>query len=143
MNSGDWLDERMEPATIRFPRSVELKEAEAVLVYVAQNMPAEVNYKASYYAVSRRDKDLEVRIELGSAQIGGTIHKEGRAFDTFESYLHSFNGLIAGFRFNLIPGYELSEHRPEVRQLWDETRNVALRYFSEDSRVRKEILKRL
>ena len=120
------LEDLFERSTIALPNPLDLKEAEGLLSYIAKNLPGRIAYTASYYRHSMSDGS----VQDGSVKLGGMVIKESTfAVDSFES-IHDRNDTtkIAAIKFSPIPGYELSEHRPENIQLWDDVREMIEKY---------------
>ncbi len=122
------LETVLERSTIALPKPLNLKQAEDLLSYLAKNLPGRIKYKAHYY------RDIEPGDSpLQDESIGmiATIASDNPLLDTgsFESIVCADDPTkIAAIRFSPIPGYDLSEHRPEVVQLWDDVRKLIKNY---------------
>lgn len=127
------IDEIAEKSTITFPRSVDLKEAEGLLMYVAMTLPAHVHYNVHYFrSISSLDGE-SFGVQDGTLKIIASVHslKNPMAFDTFhiDSSTEDPSRLeLIGFQ--MVPGWELSDYRPEIRQLWGDTRRIVQGYFA-------------
>ncbi|HIH17311.1 MAG TPA: hypothetical protein HA282_00080 [Nanoarchaeota archaeon] len=120
------LDDLFERSTIALPRQLGLKEAEDLLSYLAMNLPGRISYTANYIRNSMPDGSTQD----GGVKLGGMIVNDSTfAVDSFESIHDGIDTTkIAAIRFSPIPGYELSEHRPENIQLWDDVRALIEKY---------------
>ena len=127
------ISELIEKSTIKFPRAISLSGAEKLLRYIADKLPANVAYTINRHRTLYHKNEMEISLREGSTGISGNIacRKTPIAFDSFEFTLSiSDSSKLDTMQFNIIPGYELSEHRQEVRKLWDETRKIVFKYFS-------------
>jgi len=118
----------IERATVEFPRPIDIDEMHALLEYVSHRMPARINYSTTHHTVLMPDSPADP----GSFSIGGMIRKEeeAMAFDQFETVCSSTDYQKAiGLRFNIVPGWEESDYRPEVAKLRDDTRELIGLYF--------------
>jgi len=125
------LDDMLEKSTIRFPEPLTINETRKLLGYIAKTLPANINYHTSQhfsiYAENKRVAD-----EPGTPSVTGTIRslKETFAADSFSSKPSDEDiTRISSLRFSPMPGYELSEHRPEVVKLWKDVKTLAEAYF--------------
>ena len=124
----------MQRATIEFPRSVGLEEAERLLSYVSLHLPANIHYLISQHKDLRNDSG-SISTQLGTFELGGSIQdtNKPRSFDSFnaKSRYEDDEAGLWGLSFSPIPGYSLREHRTELVQLWDDTRAIMGKYFEE------------
>ncbi|MBN2459112.1 hypothetical protein JXB28_02415 [Candidatus Woesearchaeota archaeon] len=125
------LDELIDQATIGFVRAVSIREMEIILERVAKELPARITYcKNEYVNLMPEKKKLT---DYGTASIKGTISRLDNAvvFDSFETqHCNSDTNLIKGMMFFIVPGWEAYDYRPEVRQLWNDTRSIVDDYFN-------------
>jgi len=125
------LQEVIERSEIGFPEDLNLEQAETLLGYIAQNLPADISYHGSYHGNFSRGSYSKSKD--GSFSIGGMISKimgDSLAFDSFESKVSDRDYTkISAIRFIKIPGYELGEYRPEAVELWDDVRKTVVQWF--------------
>jgi len=121
------IDEIIKRATIELPCAITLDEAEKLIAYIAKQLPANINYKSSYFKSIARGQDGKMSIQDGTVNLEVTIssYKNHATCDTFQ-FGHSqqdiskFDAII----FQQVPGWDLSEYRPEVRELWGDVRKI-------------------
>ena len=135
------LDDVMEKTTIALPRLLDLKEAEKLIYHIAVQLPGNVNYHISHYrsffhdSESRRspeEKNRRVLEQDGTVSISVNInsHRNVMAFDVFQFCpSREDTSKLAEIRFQTVPDWELSEYRPEIQKLWDDTRRLVGEYF--------------
>jgi len=127
------IDEVLGEAKIEFPRVLSLADAENLLGYVAKNMPAEIRHNSSYNITLALVESEKVAKLAGSVQISGSIAdvKNGRAYDGFN--FNKCSGAntpgLSGMTFDMVPGWKISEYRPEVRKLWGDVRRLVRECF--------------
>ncbi len=128
------LDEVTEKTTIKFGKPLTQEGIEDLLLYIAKEMPANINYNASYHRSLLRTGH-GIRGQKGSVTVSAQIVgcKNPLAFDCFESILlEGDSSKISAIAFNRVPGWELHDYRQEVRALWGQVREVVGRYFSQE-----------
>ena len=125
------IDELLEASTIEFLESLTLEEMGKLLDYITKNLPADIYTKTEYNENRDHDQDMPT---LGTVKIVGTIKNVNNY--SFDSFMTTYNFLedtskISAMQFQTIPGYELEEHREEVRQLWNDVRAQVNNYFAQ------------
>ncbi len=127
------LDKLVEASTIKFPRSLPLREAKELLDYLAINLPADINARVEYfenrYGHLGKEENEPVKRRRGTVTISGSIRTKDFAFDGFVTQPARNTSRINAIQFQLIPGYELEEYRPDVRQLWEDVGTQVQNYF--------------
>lgn len=136
------IDEVIRRTTMELPQEIHIREVESILHRIAKDLPAIVNYCKQEYinleykrsrAVGCDNRVLDKRlVEHGTASIVGTISskKNPAAFDSFETQSGMADpSMVASIRFCMVPGWGIGDYRPEVRQLWDDTRKIVDSYF--------------
>ena len=132
------LDEITKESTIDFFIDINLSETKMILEYLAKNLPADIKYNLSYnnHIFYNPEHKQIGRDYKNGAKITGTITSFKKtsefAHDSFEfkkteEGLSRFNGI----KFQTIPGYNLDEHRPEIRNLWKDVREIIDDYFED------------
>ena len=139
------LEEVMEKSRIEFPKAISLKEAEDLLNYLAENLPADIKYHLGQNKSILHGNDEHISQYQGSVNITANIAcLKIRQFlivsDSCElkSHFQDINQFqdtskFSEMQFQVIPGYNLAEHRPEIVQLWTEVRTVVTEYFKKES----------
>lgn len=131
------IDELLEKTRIELPRSLTLKEAEKLIYYLAKELPANIHYHTSRYRSIVRSSGEDNRSEIleqdGTVEINANINNLEKPF-AFDGFQFTSSGMedtskLSVIRFNLVPGWELSEYRPEVIELWDHVRKTVGQYF--------------
>lgn len=127
------IEEVIEKTTIELPREIDLETAEELLRYLAGNLSANIHYNVSYFK-SILKKDGEISEFDGSVSLTANIssYENPTAFDacTFMSSSTDTSKLSI-IKFGQVPGWDLSEYRQEVRQLWDDVRETVKQYFEQ------------
>src|SRR3989344_7932877 len=128
------IDEVISEAEIQFPTLLSRKEAEELLMYIAVKLPGRVHYRTQYSRSIDPNDCSELQTEGRALKINGDISRVGSpmAFDTF--YIEPSEedtSKLRMMKFQLVPGWELGEYRPEIKQLWEDTRGLVDAYFSE------------
>ncbi len=125
------IDEVIEETTINFKHDLNLDETESLFLFIAEKLPANISYHTGYFRDYRYEED-GVTTSNGTVEISGMISRirEPYSFDSFTG-VHSEmdTSKFSSFHFSRIPGYEISEYRPVVRQLWDDVREIVEDYF--------------
>lgn len=124
----------MEKSTIKFLTPVSLEEAKELIEYVARELPANVHYRVEYFvSINHGSADGEDPIIYGgTVGISASVSRVGTpmAFDIFEFGSSTEDpSMLDCIRFQMVPDWELSDYRPEIRQLWDDTRGIVQEYF--------------
>jgi len=129
------VDKLIEKTTIDFPVAIGRRDAENMLGYISSHLPGNVSGKVEYFINYIYDTEKKSSLEdKGTLKLVATIKslKETMAFGTFISKPWEKNtSWISGVEFQRVPDWELSESRPEVRELWKDVRKIVSRYFSE------------
>ena len=128
------IDEVISEAEIQFPTLLSRKEAEELLMYIAVKLPGSVHYRTHYSRFVDPNDCSELQIEGRALKINGDISRVGSpmAFDTF--YIEPSEedtSKLEIMKFQLVPGWELGDYRPEIRGLWNDTRRLIDAYFEE------------
>lgn len=137
------LQEILEMATIRFPEEIGLEEAQEMVYYVLKKLPGRAHYHCGYHMSAGKSFEYDsFYSQRGTVDIAGMITREdGSAFD-------GFNGIIsrgedtskfAGMRFSVVPGWDLSEYRREVLNLWSDVRKYVNEYFQEKKNTKPKV----
>ena len=129
------LDELSLASTIEFPKPLTLNETRDLLDYLAISLPAEIRTTIEYLEDRYYFPDEKgLRKSRGNLRISGSIKNVNKfTFDCFVSRSLRMYGSsrIDAINFQTIPGYSLEEHGEDVRQLWDDIRNIVNEYFAE------------
>jgi hypothetical protein len=132
LRPGPTLNDLIAKATIELEEPLNLKQAEALLLYIAERLPADVNYVITAHRNITANKGY-VNLEQGTLKIDGQIHhrKEPLLIDSFETEPdQEETGKIKKLRFFLIPGLDsVEEYGPEKQKLWDYVRKAVTQYF--------------
>ena len=128
------IDEVISEVEIQFPTLLSRGEAEELLRYIAVKLPGRVHYRTHYSRSIDPNDCSELQTEGRALKINGDISRVGSpmAFDTF--YIEPSEedtSKLRMMKFQLVPGWELGEYRPEIKQLWEDTRGLVDAYFSE------------
>ncbi len=131
------IDEIVEKTTIELPMPLSLKGAEKLLYYLAEEMPANLIYQILHRkSIYRpfRESGRKILKQDGTIVISGSISNLEKpfAFDSFQLQASDEDrdtSKLSVIRFNLVPGWELSEYRPEVIELWGQVRKKVRQYF--------------
>lgn len=119
---------------IDFPKSLDLEQSEELLKYLAEGLEANVGYDISYHKSIIHDRKGVKTID-GAFKINGHISlldSPGK-FDTFtmdSDYSIPEVYKVRKLEFYRIPGYDFNQYREELRELWDDTREVIGKYFN-------------
>jgi len=127
------IDTLLAESTIKFQTPLTLEGTEELLDYVAENLPGNVSTNSNYYTQRHHyTDDGKLTRSRGTVSIGGMITNLNKpSFDSFSSIHDSEDtSKISAIRFQTIPGYELDEHRSEVRELWSDVRTLINNYFT-------------
>lgn len=130
------IEEIIAKTTIELPRSLTLEEAEKLINYIAKELPGNINYNASYYnSVFHGPDNGEISKQKGTANMTAIVNSLGNlaVFDSFQfKPPEEDTSKFSTIRFQIVPDWELSDYRPEVRQLWDEVREIVGQYFKQE-----------
>ena len=129
------LKEILEKTTIKFPRPIGREEAEKLLCYIANNLPANVSATTEYdmFYYHSLDEDL-IEKTNGTLKVNAEVDsvKERGLFDSFESETWKEDmSYISSIAFQRARGSELSDYDPEKIKLWGGVREVVEKYFKE------------
>lgn len=125
-----------ERASIRFPKPLTLEKTEEMLGFVSRALHGQIRYDVTYgVSVGARfsaEHPTGISDRMGVSLKGVITRREGDySFDSFICENSERSSLLfSGVQFNVIPGYSLREHRPEVIKLWDDVRQSVDGYFS-------------
>lgn len=138
------ISEVIERATINFPKLLNSEEMEDLFRYFRQEAGLEIAYTLRTNKrmgnLSEEPTNDEPAV-ISSVEISGGITnpRNYAVHDSFES--QSFESrretsdddlpYFSGIRFSIVPGWNISDYRSEILQLWDETRGLVKRYFAE------------
>ena len=127
------VDELAEKTTIDFPKPIGRESAEGLLCYLSSHLPANVSGKIEYFISYRYDSKKESSFEdKGTLKLVASVNnlKGLMASNTFISERDGRDtSLISRIAFQRVPGWDLSDYRSEVRELWDDVRKVVNQYF--------------
>lgn len=126
------LQELLERTTINFPRSVEEKEAWALLEYVAINVGNNCRIWGGFSGFFRVSEGQTE--ERYFAKIEGMLSKEDGHVVACFSFLRDekdLEGSFFGLKFDTIPGYDLDELPREEVRLYDSVRDILNKYFNQ------------
>lgn len=127
------LEEVIKKSRIVLPKNINTYEAEKIIKYLAKKLPAEINYEISCSKFLNYDKDFRFNTKTSSTKINGRIdylNSIPLGSDNFEFEKSQKDMLkFKTIQFQIVPGWELSDYRPEIKQLWDKTREVVNNYF--------------
>jgi len=130
------IEEILKRSTIELPGSLTLKEAENLIDYLAEKLPAYVDYHISHHKSILHSPGEGVLKQDGTVKISVNVTNLEKpfAFDNFEfraSDQSEDTSRLSVIRFQLVNGRKLFEYRPEVRELWDQVREKVGQYFGE------------
>ena len=135
------FEEIIDKTTIEFKRPIDLKETEDLLRYIAKNMPANINSTIKYFKAFIYNNESKGILEnKGTLEVIAGIHNfKTHAFDALQSVPDNEDTfLISSVAFQRVPDWEIFDYRPEVQELWGQTRELVNKYFEE---IPKEKLK--
>jgi hypothetical protein len=127
------IEEIAKENTIEFPRPIGREGAENLLCYIAKELPANISSKIEYYKTFFYDQEKDGVLEdKGTLTVIANIHdlRENGGFDSFQS--KSCGGdtsYISAIASQMVPDWELSDYRPEIRKLWKDVRQIVDEYF--------------
>jgi len=127
------VDEVLEKSIIHLPMPLSLERTEKLLVYIAEQLPANLSYELSSHHSIYHEEGKSSK-QLGTVSITGSIKslKDILASDSFQctpSENDEDISRISQIKFSVVPGYELDEYRKEVTRLWDDVRQLVSEYF--------------
>ncbi len=127
------IEEVLEKSKIALPKTINLREAEKLLRYIAKKLPAEIQYTLLCNKLLYRDKNKYFKSSFSfTPEINGTIKslKDSMAFDNFQfKSLKEDGSKLEIIQFQTAPEWKLNEYRLEIKQLWDNTRKIVDEYF--------------
>ena len=119
----------LETNIIEFERELELEQVEDLLYCVAESLPANIRYTKEQSVAFNQDQ--QDRSATGKKLRGSiTSRREPSASDAFECVNGADSLKFRSLNFSTTPGYNLSEYKPEVVQLWRDVRAQIEIYFS-------------
>ncbi|PIN89156.1 hypothetical protein COU57_06530 [Candidatus Pacearchaeota archaeon CG10_big_fil_rev_8_21_14_0_10_32_14] len=131
------IDQIIEETTISFKEDLDLEIVEDLLKHVSETLPANISYHAGYFRNFRYEEIV------GASMNNGTVDIVGRIAKTKEPYL--FNCYTPQLYcdwvvdFSRVPEGDISDYRPEVRQLWKDVREIVEDYYDTMSKLMKEL----
>ena len=132
------LEEVINELTIEFPKKISFSKTTELMEYIAKNLPAEISSNLSYnnqVLYDAENKKMSRYYEQG-IKITGNItnyNKTSRFIhDTFEIMNEGRVNKFKGIQFQITPGWDLNQYRPEIRTLWKDVRKVVENYFEEN-----------
>ena len=124
------IDEVLEKSKIEFPITINLKEAEKILEYIAKELPANIHYKVSY------NKSLTYFVDTlekrdGIIDLSADISRENKGFahGIIKFQQSKIYNKFSSLKFQTIPRYNLEEYGQEIKQLWGDTRKIVKEYL--------------
>ena len=131
------LKEVTSKSTIDFPENLSLEQSEDLLKYLAENLPADIDYQISQHK-SKRHIEKEVGTIEGTLEITGQIISRNNflgcdSFTMANSDLSSEYFKIGRLEFSRVSGGDLNEYGGEVKELWDSVRERVGDYFESSS----------
>ena len=136
------IDEIIEETTISFGEDIELEIMEDLLKHISDKLPANISYHAGYFRNFRYEEIGESSIDNGTVDLVGTIVKikEPYSFDSFTGvHSNEDTSKFSALNFARVPGWEITEYRPEIRQLWKDIREIVNDYYDTMNKLMKEI----
>ncbi len=133
------LEDVLAKSEIIFPRFLNLDEMNGLLEYYNTKGKIAVRYQLTMQhdlgiplPPSKTEDPLDLR-NFYLLTLSGRITslQDHYALDSFEVLGQHEQG-IKGLRFQLIPGYELNEYRPEVVALWNKVKTLTEKYFKSE-----------
>ena len=121
------LEEIIKQTSIEFPKEINLSEAEKLIRYIAQNLSVEIRYNSENHIIISQKY-----LKDNFSEINGSINslKNKMAFDSFRFEQSQKNhSKFTKIKFQTIPRYKINEYRTEVKELWNNVRNVVNNYF--------------
>lgn len=131
------IDDVLEKATIEFPRKLDLRNAENLLKSIAKDLHGNVRYTISeqknigYHIIESQDFQ-EKTINI---QVNGSIDTKNFVLGPFKLRTAENNySSFSGINFQITPGWDIEDYRPEVIKLWDDVRKVVTNYFKKNKK---------
>ena len=128
------IEEVIKKINIPFPKPQSLEQVEELLRYITMNLPATIRCHFQYNTYFSKGKDSKLLEDNGSVNIIASIvdTEKTMAIGTLESRPYSQDSsYISALAFQMVPGWDISDYRPEVLNLWDEVRGLTKKHFSE------------
>ncbi len=141
-------DDTFTIGKIDFPKNLELESMRELFEYVSREGQMVVSYNVTMdYTVGRVEMppdgpdyfNADARVESAKKLSDRIVDTDNRAFDHFEAitgYVDREDDVVVvftGMAFSLVPGWNLSEYRPETVVLWDKVRELTESYFKSGS----------
>ncbi|MCX6750053.1 MAG: hypothetical protein NTZ83_01200 [Candidatus Pacearchaeota archaeon] len=130
------IEDILEKATIKFPKSISFDNAEKLLLSISEGIQGEVHYSLDwpksfvYNEEEKRSKNGDPR----GRTLGSITIKDNKTHASEIAKVIPYDGESSQFSsmvFNIDSRLNLSEYRKETIQLWDDVRGIVERYFSE------------
>ncbi len=121
-------------SNIEFPDRLSVEDTEELFFYIAKFLPGDVRYTLTREVIIRHEGEDNIEEEYGTPKITANItSKNGNTFEfgDLESILDDDGVMISGFKFSLIPGYDIRDYEPSKIKLWDNVRKLVNKYFKE------------
>ncbi len=132
------MTQTLEKAVIKFPWNLTIHQLEGLTNYIARKLRCLINYdflysrKAGYeyssvgFLKEESVSDMTGRISLSAPPF---------TFDRFK-FISKAQDLsrISSIQLGIYPEFEPPDYKPEVVQLWDETRKAVSDYFEENDK---------
>jgi len=127
------IEDVIERRTIEFPRPLGVADTEKLLIDVAQALSYRLRWHVDQQKTVGDYIDVnKYSIELGSASVSGSYAVRGKATESFRCEADQEGTQFAGIRFELVPGWRLSEYRPEAVAIWDAVREQVTKSFPKE-----------
>ena len=143
------VDELFEKSNIKFPKRINMTDAENMLHYLSDKLKVNINYNKSFnialYAkdVTSEDETISaknVSKQYGSVALKGTINSldssvisEGFEFTASAKNPVMFDSL----KFSLVPGWVMWDYSPSLVSFWDETKVLVGEYLTQKNSLGK------
>jgi len=128
------IEKIIEEATISLPRPLKREEAEKMLKYIAQEMPANVIFKTEHFK-NFLNEEGKVKLYEGTLKINGTIVNKAKPFTleyfSLEPSSHQTE-LVDKLVFNMVGSDGLEGYSQGIRELRERTRTVVGQYFAKE-----------
>lgn len=125
------LERLIEKSTISLKpfNFADLSSVENLLRNIAEMLPGRIDYQATYRKTLH---DSREESSDGEKKLTGMISRQEGDYEfTSFSIIYDFPGeRFVELKFQTIPGYNLEEHRPGERKLWDDVRKIIEEYSS-------------
>ncbi len=126
------LELLLEKSTIELPNPLRVNELKDLFGYLVResNNRLEIRYSVDENRIVSDGVPFD---RLRSVGVSGTIHSRFLLSASSSFHCTEFERTpdqFSAIQFQTIPGYELEEHSPEERELWDYVRESVSAYFS-------------